>query len=70
MNEPLMTKRDVAAYTRMSEKWVQRRAADLGGFSLGGRLRFRRSSVDAYIENNTLSPRRRPGGDKTLRRVS
>ena len=31
MSEPYMTKQDVATYTRMSEKWVQRRAADLGG---------------------------------------
>ncbi|MGI8406962.1 MAG: helix-turn-helix domain-containing protein [Actinomycetota bacterium] len=56
-----MTKSAVAAYTKMSERWVQRHAAELGGFSLGGRTRFRLADVDAYIERHSLRPRRRDG---------
>ncbi len=70
MLEPLMTKAEVAEHTRMSEKWVQRHAAELGGVSLGGRLRFRRSDVERCIEAHSLKPRRGRGGDSRLRQVS
>jgi hypothetical protein len=55
----LMTKRGTADYVAMSEKWVQRNRVALGGYVVGGRLRFRRELVDRYLERNKLA--RRPG---------
>lgn len=55
----LLTKRGTAAYVAMSEKWVQRHRVELGGYVVGGRLRFRQERVDAWLESQSLGPRRR-----------
>jgi excisionase family DNA binding protein len=50
----LLTKQAVAQYLGVSEKFVQRRRAALNGYVVGGRLRFRQSDIDAYLEENRL----------------
>jgi len=52
----LWTKKKTAAYVAMSESWVQRHRRQLGGIDLGGRLRFRQESIDAYLEKQSLVP--------------
>ena len=59
----LYTKRQTADYTAMSEKWVQRHRVELGGYLVGGRLRFRRELIDRYLESRSLGPRRWKKGD-------
>ena len=67
----LLTKSGTASYLAMSEKWVQRHRVELGGYLVGGRLRFRKERVDEWLERQSLGPRRRavkPIGE--LRRTS
>lgn len=65
------TWRDVewtAGYLGVSEKTVRRHAAQLGGVKFGTRLLFRASSIDTFLESQSLRPRRgRGGGRKPLR---
>lgn len=51
----LLTKKDVAAYLAVSERFVQRYRVELGGFALGGRLRFRREDIDRWLEQQRLA---------------
>ena len=55
----LLTKRGTANYIAMSEKFVQRHRVELGGYLVGGRLRFRRERVDAWLDAQSLGPRRK-----------
>jgi Helix-turn-helix domain len=50
----LMTKKKAADYVQMSESWIQRHRCELGGYVIGGRLRFRQSAIDAYLEQQRL----------------
>jgi len=69
MSEPWLSVEDAARYLGVSAKSVRRRAAQLGAVKFGTRLLFRASSIDAYLETQSLRPRRR-GGGRALRRVS
>lgn len=40
----------------VSAKWVYRHAAELGGVEAGGRLMFRASEIDHFLESNRLLP--------------
>lgn len=40
----------------VSEKFVYRHAAELGGVKVGGRLMFRASEIDRFLEGNRLLP--------------
>jgi excisionase family DNA binding protein len=53
-DESLMTVQEVAEYLNLSDYTVRRMALDLGGIKIGQRLRFRRSSVDAYLKRHQL----------------
>ena len=64
--DALLSVREVAALLAMSEEFVRAHVAELGACRVGSRLRFRRSSVDAWIDSQrrpetTSSPARRPG---------
>jgi len=50
--EPAMTVRDVAGYLNVDEKTVYRLAkrGDLPGFKVAGSWRFKRSDLDAWID--------------------
>jgi len=52
----LLTKSGAARYLAMSEKFVQRNRAELGGYVVGGRLRFRRERIDSWLEKQSLIP--------------
>jgi excisionase family DNA binding protein len=55
---PLLTVRDVAAYTGVSEKTIRRaiRGGRLRAFKLPGGLRFRVEDVDAWLESYLVQP--------------
>jgi excisionase family DNA binding protein len=55
---PLLTIREVAAYTRVSEKTIRRAIGDgrLRAFKLPGGLRFRVEDVDAWLESYAVQP--------------
>jgi excisionase family DNA binding protein len=67
---PLLTIRDVVAYTRVSEKTIRRaiRSDRLRAFNLPGGLRFRVEDVDAWVESYAVQPDhpQQPGGRQTL----
>jgi excisionase family DNA binding protein len=50
--EPAMTVRDIAAVLNVDEKTIYRLAqkGDLPGFKVSGSWRFRRSDLEAWIE--------------------
>lgn len=52
MSERLLTSRELAALLGFSPAWVQDQfeAGKLPGFRVGGRLRFRLSEVEAWLE--------------------
>jgi excisionase family DNA binding protein len=52
MSEPLLTSRELADLLGFSPAWVQDQfeAGRLPGFRVGGRLRFRLSEVEAWLE--------------------
>jgi excisionase family DNA binding protein len=52
MAQPLVTVKDVVAYTRQSDSTVRRavRYGHLRAFSMPGGLRFRQEDVDAWVE--------------------
>jgi excisionase family DNA binding protein len=72
VNERLLKTRELGDLLGFSAGWVQDRyeAGDLPGFKLGGRLRFRESEVEAWLESKRASaggeapatPLRSPGG--------
>jgi excisionase family DNA binding protein len=72
MSERLLNTRELGELLGFSAGWVQDRyeADDLPGFKLGGRLRFRSSEVEAWLESKRASaggeapatPLRSPGG--------
>jgi len=70
MSEPWRDVPWVADYLGVSTKTIRRHAAQLGGVKFGTRLLFRASSIDAYLETQSLKPRRGRGGESRLRRVS
>ena len=60
MTPPLDDVRDVAAYLRVSEKFVRRHALELGGVKVGPFLRFDRAEVARYLEGRRLDRRISP----------
>jgi excisionase family DNA binding protein len=70
MSEPWLSVEDAARYLGVSAKSVRRRAAQLGAVKFGTRLLFRASSIDRFLEAQSLQPRRGKGGGNGLRRVS
>ena len=52
MTKPLLTCREVGELLGFSPAWVQDRFEDgsLPGFRIGGRLRFRLSEIEAWLE--------------------
>lgn len=53
-----MTVPEVADYLQVSTKAVRRMALDLGASKIGAQLRFRRSTVDAYLKAHQIGARR------------
>jgi excisionase family DNA binding protein len=55
---PLLTIRDVVAYTRVSEKTVRRAVRDgkLRAFRLPGGLRFRLQDVETWVDSFAVQP--------------
>lgn len=51
-HEPLMTTREVMMYLRISRTklWRLMQSGELEAYRVGGELRFRRESIDAYLE--------------------
>jgi len=58
MSEHLLTSRELADLLGFSPAWVQDQfeAGRLPGFRVGGRLRFRLSEVDAWLEEHRQGP--------------
>jgi excisionase family DNA binding protein len=58
MTEPALTVRQVAAYLNVAPKLVYRlaQARDLPGFKVAGTWRFKRSDIDAWIEEQKRRP--------------
>ena len=52
MNTDIMTIKEVAEYLKLTEKTAYRLAAErkLPGFKVGGLWRFKRSDIEAWIE--------------------
>lgn len=49
--EPWLSKRDLAAYLGFSVRWVEYRLAEgMPHKFIGGRVRFRRSDVEAWLD--------------------
>jgi len=69
MSERFRSVPEQAAWLRVSEKTVRRRAAQLGGVLVGTRLVFPESSTIQFLESQSLRPRRGRGGDSRLRQV-
>jgi excisionase family DNA binding protein len=66
----LLSVPQVASLLAMSEDFVRDHAGELGGCRVGSRLRFRRASVDAWIDAQRHdeppdAPSRRPGPRRT-----
>jgi len=70
MSERFRSVPEQAAWLRVSEKTVRRRAAQLGGVLVGTRLVFPESSTLQFLESQSLRPRRGKGGGRKLRQVS
>jgi excisionase family DNA binding protein len=50
--EPWLCKRDLAAYLGFSVRWVElQMQAGMPHKRIGGRVRFRRSDVEAWLDN-------------------
>lgn len=60
MTERLLTSRELGELLGFSTAWVQDRfeAGDLPGFRISGRLRFRMSEVEAWLEERGRARRR------------
>ncbi len=55
MSHEIMTLKEVAEFLKVAEKTVYRLAQDgkVPAFKVGGSWRFRRSDLDAWIQNQT-----------------
>jgi len=62
--EPAMTVRDVAGYLNVDEKTVYRLAkrGELPGFKVAGSWRFKRSDLDAWIDQQKQAAQENSGG--------
>jgi len=62
--EPAMTVRDVAGYLNVDEKTVYRLAkrGELPGFKVAGSWRFKRSDLDAWIDQQKQAAQGNSGG--------
>ena len=63
METDILTIKEVAEYLRITEKTAYRLASErkLPGFKVGGSWRFRKSEIDAWIDEDA---RKRANGDK------
>ncbi|MGL5103414.1 MAG: methylation-associated defense system helix-turn-helix domain-containing protein MAD1 [Plesiomonas sp.] len=52
MNDQILTLKEVAAYLKLAEKTAYRLASEgkLPGFKVGGSWRFKRTDLEAWIE--------------------
>ncbi len=57
MADDILTIKELASYLKIKEKTAYRLTADgkIPGFKVGGSLRFRRSEIEAWIEEQTRS---------------
>ena len=62
MNDEILTIREVAELLKINEKTAYKLAADdkLPGFRVGGSWRFKRSTIEAWIDAQSASKVRRP----------
>jgi len=62
--EPAMTVRDVAGYLNVDEKTVYRLAkrGELPGFKVAGSWRFKRTDLDAWIDQQKQAAQHNSGG--------
>lgn len=67
MKNEIMTVREVAAYLKIKEKTAYRLTADgnIPGFKVGGSWRYKRTTIDQWIENQVASQN---GGENLSRR--
>lgn len=66
MSDRLLDVAAVAEFLGVSQKFIRRHAAELGGVKVGSHLRFRRADVDHYLEVNRLGATK---GVRPLRRA-
>lgn len=59
MPEDIMTLREVAEYLKLAEKTAYRLAADgtIPGFKVGGSWRFRKTTIEDWIDQQTTKNR-------------
>lgn len=51
-----MTVPEVASYLQVAEIFVYRHAKEIGAFKVGSHLRFQRSRVEAWLDEQLLDP--------------
>ena len=65
--DDILTISDVAEFFKVADKTVYALAqkGELPGFKVGGQWRFRRTAIDAWIDERTLATEPRPTKDLT-----
>lgn len=53
-----LTRKEAAAYLGVTHDWLQRRAAELyiPAYKFGGHVRYKRSTLDAWAAQQTITP--------------
>lgn len=69
---PAMTVREVASYLSVDQKTIYRLAqrAELPGFKVAGTWRFKRTDIDAWIEDRKRGSNARNGHGRRAARTS
>lgn len=64
MPDEIMTIQEVATYLKLKEKTAYRLAGEgkIPGFKVGGAWRFRRSEIEAWIEQQSTETKKRGNG--------
>lgn len=67
--DDILTITEVADFFKVAEKTVYALAqkGELPGFKVGGQWRFRRTAIDAWIDDRTLTTEPQPSKDLTTR---
>jgi hypothetical protein len=52
MDSPLLTRKEAMSYLRKGRTWMTEHADEIGVVRMEGRVHFKRSDLDAYIERH------------------
>lgn len=65
MEDELLTIKETADMLRMSATWLYDHKDEIGFYRLGGSIRFRRSEVERWIEQQKVAEKQSPPPPKT-----